>query len=381
MSWTDPIWITDNEALASACQGWNEQAVLALDTEFMRTDTYHAVLGLVQIADASHVWLIDPLTITDWQPFAKVLSNASVRKVLHALSEDAEVLLQSVGVAIENVFDTQIAASLLGQPVQMGFSKLVAHFCGEDLPSDATRSDWIQRPLSEDQLRYAVDDVVWLYQAYQTLMAEPVLQQREAWVLEDSARLASQAEPTDPEVYYQKLRGAWKLKGGRLTALQKLCAWREKNARELNVNRGRVLTDKELIGMAERMPKNKSDLQRQFKLPSRKIRLYGDQILDLIKAGDEARREAWPDRIEAPLPADQAELLKKVRQCVTQQAEALGIAPEVMARRKQIEAWLRSGSRGGESKIPEALSGWRHAYLAEPITQLITEFRESVHES
>ncbi|WP_196157649.1 ribonuclease D [Reinekea sp. G2M2-21] len=375
------VWIKNDADLNAVCQLWATASVIALDTEFVRTDTFHANLGLLQICHEQTTWLIDPLEIHDWRPFAAILAEPAIVKVLHSLSEDAEVLLHSVGVTMDNVFDTQIAAGFLGYPVQMSYAKLVEALFDVVLPKEATRSDWLKRPLEDEQCQYAAADVHWLYQIYQLFAEQLHLQSRYEWVAEDSQRMVMNNMPTDAECYYQKLRGAWKLKGARLQALKALCQWREGIARSSNVNRGRILNDKDLIVIAERMPKNKSDLQKYLKIPSRKIRLYGDQIIHMVKDAEEVKRVDWPERIEGPLPADQADLLKQVRQKVEIIAEQLGLPAEVMARRKGLETWLRSGSHTGQYAIPEALTGWRKDFLLGPINELLQAQWEELDET
>ena len=375
------IWLENDHDLHKACAIWSQASVLAMDTEFVRTETFHANLGLIQLCLDETTWLIDPLAITQWQPFAQILADSNIVKVFHSLSEDAEVLLHSVGVQLENVFDTQIAAGFLGHPVQMSYAKLIEALFEVVLPKEATRSDWLKRPLADDQCQYAAADVHWLFKAYKIFAQQLHANDRYSWVAEDSQRMVHNNMPVAPEAYYLKLRGAWKLKGSRLQALKELCLWRENLARANNTNRGRILQDKDIITIAERMPTNKADLQKFLKIPSRKIRLYGDQIVHMVKDAEDVRREDWPDRIEAPLPADQAELLKTVRQRVSDIADQANLPAELLARRKNLEAWLRSGSFNGCYIVPEALTGWRHHFLVEPITDLLNEYRETGNEA
>lgn len=374
-------WIDTDAELQAAAEEWARAPVIALDTEFVRTDTFHAYLGLIQVGIADRIWLIDPLSIQQWDAFVHILASPTIVKVLHALSEDAEVLAHHLGVELQNVFDTQIAAGFLGYPVQMSYARLVEAICAVELPKEATRSDWLQRPLDSEQCFYAAADVLWLFKVYQHLAEKLKAQERYAWVAEDSQRMVTNNRPVDPEQYYHKLRGAWKLKGERLLVLKRLCEWREKLARSSNTNRGRILQDKDLIALAEKMPVSKAILQKQIKIPSRKIRLYGDELIVMIEQAREARREDWPERIDSPLPADQAQLLKEVRSVVSEVAESLQLPAEVLARRKGLEAWLRSGARTGEYEVPEIFLGWRKDVLVEPVSHCIQSQRETMNEA
>lgn len=374
-------WILDDSALANVCELWSQAEVLAIDTEFVRTDTFYAHLGLIQVCQKEKTWLIDPLEITHWQPFADIVQNEAIVKVLHSLSEDAEILLHHLKAPLNNVFDTQIAAGFLGYAVQMSYAKLVEELFQLVLPKEATRSDWLQRPLDAEQCQYAAADVHWLYQVYEIFSEKLKAQNRYEWVKEDSQRMVSNNVPVEPSDYYLKLRGAWKLKGNRLLALKQLCTWRETLARANNVNRGRILHDKDLIALAEKMPTSKAAIQKVVKLPSRKIRLYGDHIVETLRLAQEAKRTEWPDRIEGPLPADQAHLLKSVRSQIAEAAESINIPVEIIARRKDLEAWLRSGSRDGQYDVPESLLGWRKPVVVEPIQQYLNAQWEAVNEA
>lgn len=366
-------WLKTDAELAEACPLWQQSAAIMVDTEFMRTDSYFAHLGLIQIGLQDRVWLIDPLDIKDWQPLIKVLEDEQVIKVLHSLSEDAEVLSSALGAQLKGLFDTQIAAALLGMDQQMGFARLVESELGVSLPKEVTRSNWLQRPLSEEQCRYAADDVYYLNQIFIGLATRLHAQQRFDWVVEDSNRVARDSQPSDPKRYYLKLRGAWKLKGERLYCLQQLAAWREEQACSANLNRSRVLSDAEIIQVAQTMPANLSALKGLKDLHPRKVRLYGDAILSIVASAQESSRDLWPERVPGPLPVDQAELYKQVKARVMAVADCHGVPAEFLARRKQLEQLVRSGCYSGEYEIPEALTGWRRPLLAEPLMQLLLE--------
>ncbi|WP_187265411.1 ribonuclease D [Reinekea thalattae] len=366
-------WVQGDAELADVCQQWLTSPVIAVDTEFVRTETFHARLGLIQIGIEQQVWLIDPLTIENWQPLQQVFTDPNIIKVFHALSEDAEVIKHSVGVLLVNVFDTQIAAALLGYPLQVSYAKLVEDVCGETISKEETRSDWVARPLSALQCEYAAADVLWLYQVYKQVAEQLKQMDRYAWVQEDSERQVANNLPVEPEQYYLKLRGGWKLKGKALFALKQLAAWRERRAREENCNRGQILQDKELIQLVERMPITKSDLQYRIKLSPRKIRKYADTIMEIMATAETIDRQQWPDKIDGPLPADQSDVLKKVRQLINDICQQHNIPPEVVAKRKQLESWLRSGCRNGEYIVPDVFNGWRHDYIVEPICQLLEQ--------
>jgi ribonuclease D len=363
-------WVIGDEQLAEVVTRWASANVIALDTEFIRTDTFYPQIGLIQICIDEQTWLIDPLTITKWRPFADLLTNPDIVKVLHALSEDVEVIQCSVGCAIVNAFDTQVAASFLGFPQQVSYAKLVEALFEQELPKEATRSDWLKRPLESVQCQYAAADVHWLYKIYFKLKEQLDQQGRYDWAQEDSQRQA-ETHVIKPSEYYKKMRGGWRLKGGRLLTLKLLAQWREELARSQDVNRGRILQDKELMTIAEKMPSRTAELQKPVNLPSRKIRLYGSSILTFVQQGENARKEAWPELIDGPLPADQAEVYKEIKALIAAVSEKNDIPVDTLARRKLLEAWVRSGCRTGSYTVPDFFLGWRAPFLLEPIKEIL----------
>jgi ribonuclease D len=157
------IYIQDNQALADAAEYWMTVKRIALDSEFMRVDTFYPKLALIQINDGRDTYLIDPLTISKWQPLCDVFTCPSIVKVLHSPSEDFDAFFHNLGVLPEPMLDTQLAASMASLGGIMGYQKLVKILLDVDLEKGETRSDWLQRPLSDNQLHYAADDVTHLF--------------------------------------------------------------------------------------------------------------------------------------------------------------------------------------------------------------------------
>jgi ribonuclease D len=167
----DIQWIGDNASLAQHCATWRSLAFVAVDTEFMRVDTFYPIAGLLQVSEGERAYLIDPLLISDWTPFAELLQDPAVVKVLHACSEDLEVFLRLTGSLPGPLFDTQLAAGYLNLGFSMGYSRLVQAVLNIELPKGETRSDWLQRPLSATQVSYAAEDVLHLAEVYAQLKA------------------------------------------------------------------------------------------------------------------------------------------------------------------------------------------------------------------
>ncbi|WP_044874808.1 ribonuclease D [Pseudomonas sp. LFM046] len=363
----DIIWIRDDAALAKHCADWRRLPFVALDTEFMRVDTFYPKAGLVQVGDGERAFLIDPLLIRDWSSFGDLLADTAVLKVLHACSEDLEVFLRLTGALPQPLLDTQLAAGYLGIGYSMGYSRLVQAVLGIDLPKDETRSDWLQRPLTEMQVRYAAEDVQHLAELYAAL-APRLTEPKRAWILEDGAELvANLRREVIPEELYREAKLAWKLSRSQLAVLRELCAWRETEARLRDQPRNRILRENSLWPLARFQPDNLVSLARIDDMHPRTVRQDGNTLLKLIREAAETPAEDWPESLPEPLPADASPLLKKLRAVGQAEAERLGMAPELMLRKKHLEALLKSGFPDGPYSLPEGLRGWRRELMGQAL--------------
>lgn len=367
MSTLDIRWIRDDASLAQQCQDWKQRPYLALDTEFMRVDTFYPEAGLIQVGDGSCVWLIDPLLIRDWSAFAQVLETPAVVKVFHACGEDLEVFLRLTGSLPLPLFDTQLAAAYLGLPHSMGYSKLVLEILGIELPKDETRSDWLQRPLTDMQVRYAAEDVQHLAEVYVKL-APRLPEHKLAWLLADGADLvANQRRVSDPREAWREVKLAWKLAPRQLAVLRELCAWREEQARLRNQPRSRILREQTLWPLARFQPQDKVALARIEEMHPRTVRQDGDTLLALIAHAAALPPEQWPPALPEPLPRDVTPLLKQLREVGQREAERQGMAPELMLRKKILEALLKSGYPDGPYRLPDSLQGWRRELMGQAL--------------
>ena len=363
----DIHWICDDRSLAEHCLQWRQLPYVALDTEFMRVDTFYPIAGLIQVGDGQRAFLIDPLLIGDWQPLAELLEDSAVTKVLHACSEDLEVLMRLTGSLPAPLFDTQLAAGYLNLGFSMGYSRLVQEVLGIELPKGETRSDWLQRPLSETQVSYAAEDAVHLAEVYERLRPQ-LSEDKNAWVLEDGAELVAQLRrETDPYELYREAKLAWKLSRAQLAVLRELCAWREREARARNLPRNRVLREHSLWPMARTQPDNLSALAKIEDMHPRTIRQDGEFLLELIKKAASVPPSEWPPAVPEPLPIEASALLKQLRAIGQAEGERLGIAPELMLRKKTLEALLKSGYPNGPYQLPDSLRGWRRERMGQAL--------------
>ena len=255
---TEYAFVTDNDALTALCEQWQHCSVLALDTEFIRVDTFNPRLGLIQVCDGKNNYLLDPLAITQWSAFAAILDNPRVLKTLHSCSEDLVVFRGFFGKVPTPLFDTQRAAAFLGFGYSISYQNLVKEVLGLEVSKDQTRSDWLRRPLSAEQLAYAALDVACMPQITGFLQEKLASTERSHWAALEFEQMVVGASADSGETewnqYYQSLGMSWRLDALQLGTLQRLCAWRERVAREKDKPRswtpclgGRCAEDSRLV--------------------------------------------------------------------------------------------------------------------------------------
>lgn len=370
----EPVLIVDDATLAQAVASWHGVATIALDTEFMRTDTFYPILALVQVCTGAGIWLIDPLSISNWSPLVQVLADPKVVKVLHSCSEDLEVLAGALGQLPAPLFDSQVAAALTGHGFSKGYSALVKELLGVDLAKHETRSDWLQRPLSAAQVCYAAEDVHYLIPVYRRLAAELAAGGRTQWLAEDmTARLLATGDGVPSSQYYTRIKGAGRLDRRGLAILQHLAAWRETAARRDNRPRSHLLTDANLLDIATHKPKSWAQLAGLSNLHPRSARRYGQLVVDTVNDVLGAPETSYPELLPAPLPRESEPLLKACRQLANTTAEALKLAPEMLVRRADIEYLVRSHQLGQAQLPPSLATGWRAAAIGGPLLHFINE--------
>ena len=357
--------ITTQPALDAAVFRLQAADRLAIDTEFMRERTYFPQLCLVQVATEADCVLIDPLAGLDLASLHALLTDGAKLKILHAARQDLEVLFLDGGQVPAPVFDTQVAAALLGFAPQIGYAELVARQLGHSIDKGQTRTDWSRRPLSPEQLAYAADDVHHLLALHTDLSNALQAKGRRHWADEDTASYANPAlYRTDPADAWRRLKGLGRLSPIEQAAARALTEWREKRAIDSDKPRGWIITDEALLTLVSLAPQTVADLEQIRSLPPAVSRKRGEELLKLLAA---ARAGAAPDdAVEAsrrPTPEETA-LAAKFMQAVRTEAEALGVAPVVLATRRDVEA-LALGSR--ENPL---LRGWRRAAIGEKLLAL-----------
>lgn len=341
-------WVSTDAELAKVAVSWGD--CITLDTEFVRTNTYYPMPGLYQVGAGAAVFLLDPLTITDWQPFQDVLASSDVVKVMHACQEDSELIHQHLGVTLVNVFDTQFAHAFVSNEFSLSYANLVALRIGVSLDKHETRSNWLARPLTDRQIDYAVEDVIYLQEMYLDISCELVEQGKLDWFLPDMRERASY-RVSEPQAYYRNVKKAWNLPPLALGRLQQLCAWRELTAQRENVPRNRVVWDDHLYQFAASGLVSKQDVHDA--LPPSIAQRYTTAILETL----DVPPDLTLDPIPRPLTSRQDAVVKVLRDRGLITAKEQRLAPELICRKRDLEACVRHYAENEE--LPARYDSWR----------------------
>lgn len=372
------VLVTDNLMLAELCTRWKECSVLALDTEFIRVDTFNPRLGLIQVCDGEKNYLLDPLAITQWAEFVAILDDPAIMKTLHSCSEDLVVFRGFFGKVPAPLFDTQRAAAFLGFGYSISYQNLVKEVLGLEVSKDQTRSDWLRRPLSEEQLAYAALDVACMPGMTSFLQDRLAATGRAEWATLEFEQMVTAASADSGEAewayYYQSLGMSWRMNAVQLATLQRLCAWRERVARDKDKPRSWIARDADLIALAERRPATAADVQKIPDLSRQLMHRFLNDVLELIATPHTG--EPLPQlATDQPLTQSMRTQLKRCQESVAALAQTLGIAPEVLARKKQLHQLLVDSASAGTLVWPEDMRAWRQSVL-EPQLRSILEYRE-----
>ena len=358
-----PEVVDRDDRLVALAERWLREPAVGLDTEFVRERTFFARLGLIQVADSQGCYLVDTVSIRDRAPLLAVVQAPEVTKVFHSPSEDLEIFHNELGCAPVPLFDCQVAATLCGLGGSLGYVHLVSRLFDVELGKGVQRSNWLRRPLREEQVRYAGLDVAYLLPAHERLQARLRDLAREAWAEEEFDRLLRNAEARlDPAWSYNRLRRPG-MSRRQLAALQAVCEWRESRARRRDVPRGFVLKDETLVDTARRLPRTTEDLAPVKSLGPRQARRHGPKLLELVRGARSLPEDRLPDRLERSGRRSSSGLSEGLRELVAGVAADLDVPAEFLVPRRTLEAWAaRSLERRAWAWSPE-IEGWRRSVL------------------
>jgi ribonuclease D len=362
-------YIDTSAKLAEICARIRSAPWIAIDTEFLREKTYYPKFCLLQIATPEWVACIDPIALPPLDELFEVLYNPDIIKVLHSSRQDLEIFYQLTGKLPSPIFDTQVAAPLLGYQDNPGYAMLVSHLLNVNLNKAHTRADWSKRPLTEAEIQYAADDVIYLCQVYQIMHDKLNALGRLDWLQPDFAELSNSAlYEVLPEHAWRKIKGKNKLTGKQLSIIQSLAEWRESTAQSENRPKGWLIRDELLFDIAKLQPETVADLAQIRGINERTVNRYGAALCKIIS---EAKNRP-------PIPLhEEGRPLKKTQQqeaivdlltaIVRIRAEENALNPNILATRKDLEFLLFNNH---EDDCP-LLHGWRYSMAGKELLGIL----------
>ncbi|MCL1796921.1 MAG: ribonuclease D [Eggerthellaceae bacterium] len=362
------MYITTQEMLEAFVQRSCSSSVLAIDTEFMREKTYYARLCLIQMATDTEAVVIDPFQVRDLTPLNALFENTEIVKLFHAAAQDLEIIYRVCGMLPRPIFDTQIAAALLGHTQQIGYAPLVYSVCDVRIKKIESYTDWSRRPLSNSQIDYALEDVIYLPQMHVSMKKELEEKGRLSWLADDFDQLSDESRyEIDPRERYRHLKRVTQLTRRQLAGAREFAAWRELEAQRRNVPRKWVVTDEQIVEASKREPHSINDL---FMVRGLKDRLNTKEARTLIEAMVRAfdlPEEEFPE-LDGPkksepnvdIEIDFMSALVRLR------SKESGVAFQTLASHDDLARLAR-----GYRKDLEVLSGWRRVLVGEELLRLL----------
>ena len=363
-------FIQQQEDLEPILGQMGQCSTYGLDTEFIKVDTLWPKLGVFQINVNHQVYLLDGTTLDLSAFWHKIF--AAQQNIFHACGEDIDLIYHYAGQKnLNNVFDTQVALSFLGYGLQVSYQNALKILLNIDIDKDQTRSDWLARPLTQEQLNYAANDVLYIMQLSQKIQSELQAKGMLDWVLEDCRHLTFEiGQDTPTEKLYQDV-GNYRHSRRELMQLQRLAVWREELAKALNIPKSFILKNSSLMDMVERNPRNPFLLAAVKDIRPNIVREYGKTILALLK--DLPEPHLWPERLPRPLRASQ-QLSEKIDTILASAVEQTGIPKEVLMRKKWMNALHQHVlAQSSETQLPQYLLGWRYDLITRPLIAVLQQ--------
>lgn len=350
------------------CEKMKQESWLAIDTEFLREKTYYPKFCLLQIATLEWVACIDPIALEGkMEGLFEIINSPDIIKVIHSCRQDVEIFYHLSGKLPAPVYDTQLAAPLLGFQENTGYAMLVSGFLNINLSKIHTRTDWSQRPLSAEQLQYAADDVIYLAKIYQIMQQKLQRLGREDWLTEDFEQLMNQdLYDIPPENAWLKIRGKNKLTGKQLAIVQVLAEWREQTAKKSNRPKNWILRDELILDMAKLQPTHLQAIAEIRGINDGFVRRNGQQLCQLVKKAQELPGLKLKTKTNNSKKSQQQEAVLDILSAVVRlRADDNSLNPVILASRKDLEALLLN-----EEDSP-LLHGWRFSMVGQELQSIL----------
>ena len=369
-------YVTDQRALETLCLTLRQSPRLALDTEFVGEDTFIPRLELIQVATAATAAVIDFPAVQasgSLDAFWELVCDPKIEKIVHAGRQDLDLFATHAGQIPKPFFDTQIAAAMVGYGAQVAYANLVQRLHGTKLEKAHTFTNWSARPLSDDQIAYALEDVEFLLPIHTHLQDRLSSLGRLEWVTEEFARLESAVgeKSREPQERYQRIRGWDTLKPKGAVVLRELAAWREAEARRRNVPRGRVMRDEVLLQLARHPPKSVHELRGLRGVHSSEVDRHGEQLLATITSALSLPPSAWPEVPRERKPDPESTGIVELLQAVLKaRAAEQGIAPTMLATSSDLQTLVEAKQNRTTLDVP-ILRGWRRQLVGDLLLKVL----------
>ena len=347
----------------------SQNSIYGLDTEFIKVDTLWPKLGVFQINVNDQIYLLDGTSLNlsaFWEKLFKAQQN-----IFHACSEDIDLIYHYAQKKnLDNVFDTQVGMSFLGHGLQVSYQNALKTMLNVDIDKGQTRSDWLARPLSDEQLNYAANDVLYLMQLADKVQTDLKQNYLLDFAQEDCRNLTQEiGEETPLELLYQDV-GNYRHSRRQLMQLQQLAVWREQMVKALNQPRSFILRNSTMLDLVEKNPKNQFQLSTIKDLRAHIVREHGKTILDLIKYLPD--QSQWPLRMARPIRHSSKEVGENVEQVIQRAVQETQIPKEVLLRKKWLNAlYQHVVFHNDEQDLPNYLLGWRYELLTKPLIEVL----------
>jgi ribonuclease D len=370
--------MVDNKAdLERTVARLRDHGSFGLDMEFQRERTFRPRLQLVQVSTPDESLLIDPLAFDELDSLWNIVEDPTIEKIVHAGSQDMEIVFARSGLLPHNIFDTQIAAALLGLGDQIGYANLISRMLHRRLKKGETVTDWSIRPLSHAQVEYALDDVRYLHELREKLWSKLSTMGRETWLREETEHYEERRTyERDPQTLWSRISRMRSLDPRGLSILRELAIWREEEAQRRDEPRGRIVADETLVEIARRAPKKPEDLKPLRTLHPRELARSGPGLVAAVKRGVEAPESTWP-RLDPIKPEDERFSISVDLLEVVLRARALEneIAPSYLGTRADIAQLIEHAvSRARRAKgapEPLLLTGWRRDLVGDELVAFL----------
>ena len=375
-------WVREQEGLAEVIDALATCGRVALDTEFIKRDTYYPRLALVQLNTGDHIYLLDApqLQLGD---FWQALSEVDVA-IWHACGEDLGIFYLLSGCPpLTNIFDTQIALSYLTGQLQMGYQQALDDQLDMHIDKEQSQSDWLQRPLSDEQEQYAIDDVRFLPALYLSLEYELKKQGLYDYVWADCQLYASDlydAQHVEDEAMYLTMAD-YRYNSQQMAILKAVATWREELARATNQPRTFVIKKQAVREIITEKPSSMRELAHKTTMHRSMLRLYGEELLKVIKEAKNLHPAEYPDCLLPPYRSKNKVLSKAIQQAIDEQAEAIGVPANVLMRKKWLGQLYEVIAFDKDlSELPEGLKGWRNEWVTQTLIPVINKHKTELQQ-